>query len=66
MAAAEDAVRLARAIRATGLPALLIDTGTRPQPALADLARQLGAPYLALPRADAHRLSAALDHMLTD
>ena len=66
VAAAEDADRMARSIRATGIPALLIDTGNRPQPALSDLAGRLGAPYLALPRADAYRLSSALDQMLKD
>lgn len=58
--AEEDATRLARAIRATGTPALVIDVANRPQPALQGLARMMDAPYLALPRADAYRLSAAL------
>lgn len=58
--AEEDATRLARAIRVTGTPALVIDVANRPQPALQGLARMMDAPYLALPRADAYRLSAAL------
>ncbi|MCU0900643.1 MAG: magnesium chelatase subunit D [Cypionkella sp.] len=58
--AEEDALRLARAIRASGLPALVIDTATRPQPGLALMARAMDAPYLPLPRADARRLSGVL------
>ncbi len=59
-AAAEDALRLARLLRAKGTPALVIDMGNRPERALADLAAQLDAPYLPLPRADAQRLSQAV------
>ncbi|MEL6217123.1 MAG: magnesium chelatase subunit D [Pseudomonadota bacterium] len=58
-AATEDATASARAARAAGLQALVIDTGPRPRPEAAALAKALGGPYLALPRADAHRLSAA-------
>lgn len=58
--AATDALTVARALRHAGADAIVIDTGNRPEPALADLARALGAPYLALPRADAKRLSAAV------
>ena len=63
-AAEADALTLARLIRATATPALVIDTANRPQPGLQALARQMDAPYLALPRADAHRLSAVLDAAL--
>ncbi len=59
-----DATQIARIIRAAGLSAVIIDTGTRPQPALAALARTMAAPYVALPRADAHRLSAVLGQAL--
>ncbi|MFN4155181.1 MAG: magnesium chelatase subunit D [Paracoccaceae bacterium] len=55
-----DAQRLASAIRATGTPAVVIDTANRPQPNLAEMARRMDAPYLALPRADARRLSGVL------
>jgi magnesium chelatase subunit D len=55
-----DAQKIAALIRATGIPSLVIDTGTRPQPALQRMAHAMGAPYLPLPRADAHRLSAVL------
>lgn len=64
--AEEDAQKLATSIRASGLPALVIDTANRPQPGLAALARALDAPYLALPRADAYKLSAALGQALGD
>ncbi len=50
-AAAEDAARLAAIIRADRLPALVLDTGMRPSPALEALARTMGARHLALPRA---------------
>ena len=62
--AEEDATAQARAIAATGLSAVIIDTGTRPQPGLQTLARTMAAPYVALPRADAHRLSAILQQAL--
>lgn len=59
-----DAHRLARALRAAGTPALIIDTGNRPQPSLRVLAGLLDAPYIALPRADSQRLSAVLSAAL--
>lgn len=55
-----DAKRLARALRAAGTPALIVDTGNRPTPSLRVLAGMLGAPYIPLPRADSQRLSAVL------
>ncbi|MGY6536270.1 MAG: magnesium chelatase subunit D [Pararhodobacter sp.] len=58
--ATEDATRAARAIAATGTRALVIDTGTRPQPALNALAAAMGGESLVLPRARAAQLSAAL------
>jgi len=62
--AGEDATRLARALRAARIPALVIDTGPRPQPALRALAAEMGAPYLPMPRADAARLSGAVSAAL--
>ena len=59
-----DTIRLARALRSAQIPSLVIDIATRPQPALKRLAQTLGAPYLPLPRADAHRLSAVLQSVL--
>ncbi|MFN7225250.1 MAG: magnesium chelatase subunit D [Paracoccaceae bacterium] len=64
--AEEDALRLARAIRGAGLPAVVIDTANRPQPSLAAMARMMDAPYLPLPRADARRLSGVLGAALGD
>ena len=58
--AEEDALRLARVIAGLGVPAVVIDTANRPQPGLAVMAKAMAAPYLALPRADAHRLSSVL------
>lgn len=61
-----DAARMARALRARAIPALLIDMSQRPQPHLAALAATLGAIYQALPRADARRLSASVSAALTE
>lgn len=63
--AGEDATAMARAIRARGWPGIVIDTGLRPTRGLDALARDMGAPYLPLPRADARSLSAAVDASLT-
>lgn len=62
--AEDEAFRLARQIRASGTPALVIDVANRPQPSLRTLAQLMDAPYLALPRADAHRLSSVLGEAL--
>ena len=59
-AAEQDSLRLARALRQAGFPALVIDIATRPQPALKRMAEVLDAPYLPLPRADAQRLTTVL------
>ncbi len=59
-----DALRMARALRAAGMPGLVIDIANRPQPALRRMAEALDAPYLPLPRADAQRLSAVLQSAL--
>ncbi len=62
--ATEDAARMARLLAASGTPAIVLDTATRPQPALQVLAKQMGAAYLALPRADSKRMSKALSGAL--
>ncbi|WP_224816610.1 magnesium chelatase subunit D [Hasllibacter sp. MH4015] len=62
--AAEDATMLARVMRHDGLPALVVDTGLRPTRGLDDLAREMGAPYVPLPRADSRSLSRAVDAAL--
>ncbi|MFY0693107.1 MAG: magnesium chelatase subunit D [Paracoccaceae bacterium] len=64
ISASEDARAIARQIRARQTPALVIDTGTRPQGSLQDLAKDLNAPYLPLPRADAHKVSQAIEAVL--
>lgn len=62
--AAEDATRMATAIRLNAFPAMVIDMGQRPERALKALADTLGAPYIPLPRADANRLSTAVSAAL--
>ena len=44
-----------------GIDALVIDTGTRPERKLQDLANTMQAPYLPMPRANAERLSQAIE-----
>lgn len=63
--AKEDASQMARLIRAEGYPGLVIDTGQRPTRGLDALARDMGAPYLPLPRADSRGLSRAVDAALS-
>ncbi len=58
--ATADALDSARRLRASGLPALLIDISARPQPQAAALAEAMGARCLFLPRADAAALSRAI------
>jgi magnesium chelatase subunit D len=62
--AAEDATLMARALRARGMPGLVIDTGLRPTRGLDVLAREMGVRYLPLPRADARAVSAAVETAL--
>jgi len=62
--AAEDATKMATAIRMYGFPAMVIDMGQRPERSLKALADTLGAPYIPLPRADADRLSSAVSAAL--
>lgn len=64
--AAEDARRVGEAARIAGADALVLDCGIRPEPGLKALAAAMGAPYLALPRADARRLSQAVGAALGD
>ncbi|PWJ21693.1 VWA domain-containing protein [Jannaschia seohaensis] len=59
-----DATAMGRALRAAGVTAMVIDAGNRPSPALRDLAREMGADCLPLPRADAARLSHAVSDAL--
>ena len=55
-----QAMQVARAVRAAGTPAVVIDTGARPNTRLADLASAMAARYVALPRATAGRLAQVL------
>ncbi len=55
--ATADAQAMARQIRAQGIQTLVIDTGVRPTPALQALAQTIDGSYMALPRANARRLS---------
>jgi magnesium chelatase subunit D len=55
-----DAVAAARAMRAAGIRALLVDTSPRPQAVAAQLSREMGARYVALPNASADTLSSAI------
>ena len=64
--AAEDAQDMARAIRAQGVDALVIDTGNRPERRLKELSATLAAPYVPLPRADAAKLSTTVAAALGD
>ena len=59
-----EAAQAAKALRAQGFAGVVIDTAARPQEGLRLLAAGMGAGYLALPRADAARLSLALEAAL--
>jgi magnesium chelatase subunit D len=63
-AAMQEAHEVSAYLRALGLPAILIDTSARSAPETAQLAQGLGAHYLALPRADATRISSAVSAAL--
>lgn len=64
--AGADADRLARGIAQHGIPALVIDTGLRPNLHLAGFSGHMGAIQIALPRADARALSATLSAAFGD
>jgi magnesium chelatase subunit D len=63
-AASTDATAAARRFQALGVTGVVIDTGTRPQPAVGQLAAALGADYVVLPRGGADRISAELSARL--
>lgn len=58
--AAADARTAARHLRAEGQVSLLIDTSPQPQAAAREIAAEMGAAYLPLPRADAASVSGAV------
>jgi magnesium chelatase subunit D len=59
-----EALQMARAFAATGAASVVIDTATRPEAGLKRLAQALRGSYLPLPRADAQRMSSALEGAL--
>jgi magnesium chelatase subunit D len=59
--AMQDAEAAAKAIYARGIDALVVDISARPGPEGAALANALGGRFLALPRADARMLQAAIN-----
>ena len=59
-AAESDARQLARLVRSGGIPALVLDVSVRPQPGLAELALDMRARYVPLPRAQAAVLAGTL------
>jgi magnesium chelatase subunit D len=59
--AAADAEAAAKAIYARGIDALVVDISARPGPEGAALAAALGGRFLALPRADARMITAAIN-----
>ncbi len=63
--AMEDATASARVIRASGIASIFVDTAPRARPDTEQLARELGAHYLALPRADAATLSGVARDLAT-
>ena len=60
MAGESDARKMARLVRSGGFAALVLDVSNRPQAALAELALEMGARYLPLPRAQAQVLAGTL------
>jgi len=62
--AGEDALHMARVLGEMATPTLVIDMGVRAEPSLRLLAETLRGTYLALPRADARRLSVAVSAAL--
>lgn len=59
-AAEAEAQAAARQLRATGIPAVVIDTSPRPHPQAEKIATEMRARYVALPYADAAWLSRAV------
>jgi len=59
-----EALAMARRIALAGIPGVVIDTGMRPSEVLSHLAATLHATLLALPRADAARMSRAVEAAL--
>ena len=64
-AAEADAHDAARQLGATGIQVVLVDTSPRPQPSAEKLATEMHARYVALPYADAARLSRAVQAQIS-
>ena len=62
--AEQDAMAAARALAATGVMSILIDTATRSRPLARELASAMDARYVALPYADAKGLSTAVGGLI--
>ncbi len=62
--AAADATRIGRNLGRAAIESVVIDISVRPGPHADALAQALGGHYLPLPRADAHRISSAVDAAL--
>lgn len=58
--AGEDALTMARLVRAAGIASLVVDTSPHPQPQARELAGAMDANYLPLPHADAAKLTEAV------
>jgi magnesium chelatase subunit D len=64
--AEEEAWAAARAFRADGFAAMVIDTSPRPHPLAERLAREMAAHYVVLPHADAAAMSRAVTRVARD
>lgn len=64
--AGQDAIASAIRLTADCPGGIVIDTGRRPAPELAELAGAMRAVYLALPRADASGMQRAIAPLLAD
>ena len=58
--ATEEALTVARLVRAAGVAAMVVDTSNHPHPQAKALAEAMDATYMPLPHADAGRLNAAV------
>ena len=61
-----DAIAAARCMRAAGYSSAFVDTSPRPSPDGAELARAMGARYVALPHVDARSLLHAVHELSRD
>lgn len=64
--AAADALSAARMIRATGVSSILIDTAKRPHPQSEEVAAEMQALYIPLPRANAQRVADTVNAAVAD